>query len=155
MRLISACRLSRDTDTSTSIERQSEGNSKWAAANGHSIVTTTIDTDVSGAVSPFERPDLGQWFARKDEWDGIVVYKLDRISRSIVDFGILLEWCRDNGKTLIILDPMIDLSTHWGEAMGNILMVFAQLERKMIAARVADSRVKLRSNAWYSGTLAE
>jgi site-specific DNA recombinase len=151
VRLISACRLSRDTEVSTSIERQDEGNRRWANGNGHTVIATTEDTDVSGAISPFDRPDLGPWFGRKDEWDGIIVAKLDRISRSIVDFGNLIKWMQDNGKTLIVLDPMIDLSTPWGQAMANVLMTFAQLERQLIGLRVSDSRVKLRSNAWWPG----
>lgn len=151
MRIIAACRLSRDTDTSTAIERQSESIERWASAFDHTIVATTVDTDVSGAVSPFDRPDLGPWFKRSHEWDAIVVAKLDRISRSTVDFGNLLKWLQDNGKSIVVLDPNIDLTSIHGEAMATVIMAFAQLERKMIAQRVADSRVKLRSNAWYSG----
>lgn len=152
MRLLGAARLSNDTDASTSIERQRDAIEGYARAGGHTVVTITEDVDVSGAVSPFERPELGPYLNGKaDQWDGICVAKLDRLSRSIVDFGNLLAWCTKHGKVIIVLDPMIDLSTAWGQAMGNVLMTFAQLERQMIGMRVADSRRKSRSNGYWAG----
>jgi site-specific DNA recombinase len=152
MRVLGATRLSRDSDVSTSITRQREAVERYAREHGHNVVAITEDVDVSGAVSPFERPELGPYLnGHAGEWDILVCAKLDRISRSTLDFAGLLEWCRERAKILVCLDPNIDLSTPWGEAMANVLMSFAQLERRMIGARVADSRVKLRSLAWWSG----
>lgn len=147
-----AARLSNDTDASTSVERQIEACLAKSKSDGGTVVAITKDVDVSGAVSPFERPDLGPWLnGKSDQWNRLIVHKLDRISRSVVDFGILVAWCQSHGKTLVVLDPMIDLSTAWGQAMANVLMTFAQLERQMIGLRVADSRRKTRSNGHWAG----
>lgn len=152
MRLLGAARLSNDTDASTSIERQSEQIRAYATFGGHTVVEITEDVDVSGKVSPFDRPELGPWLnGKRDQWDALVVAKLDRISRSIIDFGNLLKWCQDNGKSIICLDPNIDFSTPNGRMFGNILMSFAEWEREMIGMRVADRRRSDRSKAWWTG----
>lgn len=87
-----------EADASTSIERQREAIGAWAAGNGHIVMAITEDVDVSGAASPFERPALGKYLnGHKDGWwDVLVAAKLDRISRSIRDFGGLVAWCRKN-----------------------------------------------------------
>jgi site-specific DNA recombinase len=64
MRLLGACRLSHDTDESTSIARQQEAIGYAAKARGDELVHVTVDTDVSGALSPFLRPELSPWLAR-------------------------------------------------------------------------------------------
>jgi site-specific DNA recombinase len=152
MRLLGAARLSNDTDASTSIERQSEQIRAYERFSGNTLVTITEDVDVSGKVSPFDRPELGPWLnGKRGQWDALVVAKLDRISRSIIDFGNLLKWCTDNGKSLICLDPNIDFSTPNGRMFGNILMSFAEWEREMIGMRVADRRRSDRSKAWWTG----
>src|SRR5713101_4195539 len=104
MRLLDVVRLSRDTDESTSPERQHESNRYMARARGDRIVASIEDLDVSGSVSPFERPKLGPWLtdpAKIEQWDGIVVAKIDRLTRSLYDFADLVRWCNTHSKTLI------------------------------------------------------
>ena len=82
----------------------------------------------------------------------IVVYRLDRFSRSIADFGRLWEILKEHGVEFISINETFDTSTPMGRAMLNIIMVFAQLERETTAERVRDNyyqRVKLGS--WPGG----
>ena len=82
----------------------------------------------------------------------IVVYRLDRFSRSIADFGRLWEILKGHGVEFVSLSETFDTSTPMGRAMLNIIMVFAQLERETTAQRVRDNyyqRVKL--GAWPGG----
>lgn len=102
MRLLDVVRLSRDTDESTSPERQHEANTYMARARGDRIVASVEDLDVSGSVSPFARPNLGPWItepAKVAQWDGIIVAKIDRLTRSLYDFADLVRWCNAHGKT--------------------------------------------------------
>ncbi|HEX4832203.1 MAG TPA: recombinase family protein, partial [Trebonia sp.] len=62
LRALAAYRLSRDTDESTSIERQRDQLGHWSAMTGIAIVADAEDTDVSGSVPVFDRPDLGRYF---------------------------------------------------------------------------------------------
>lgn len=155
-RILPYIRLSLVTDNTTSPERQYAKIAEYATFGGHDIVEVTeadYDLDVSGAVSPFDRPALSRWLAedRLGEWDIICVAKLDRISRSLFDFTSLLHWLEAHGKSLIILDPMLDLTTKEGRAMANVLMTFAEYEREVIGARVKDAYDKLRQSGKYTG----
>lgn len=77
--------------------------------------------------------------------------KLDRLSRSLIDFAGLVRWCKDNGKVLVCLEPRLDFSTPQGRAFANVLMSFAEYERELIGQRIADSRRKIRVNGWHPG----
>ena len=156
MRILPVIRLSLSTDNTTSPERQFESIERFAVYKSYELVEIRpedYDLDVSGAVSPFDRPGLGRWLKpdRLDQWDALVVAKLDRISRSLFDFTALVHWLEAHGKALIILDPELDLTTKEGRAMANVLMTFAEYEREVIGARVKDAYDKLVSEGKYTG----
>jgi len=69
----------------------------------------------------------------------VVVYKLDRISRSILDFSNLIEMFQKYNVEFISSTEKFDTSTPMGRAMLNICIVFAQLERETIQKRVEDN----------------
>jgi site-specific DNA recombinase len=157
-RVLGARRLSHDTDVSTSVERQGDSIDAWARSQSHSVVYMTDDTDVSGAVSPFDRADLGPWLCKPKlaQWDVLAVAKLDRISRSLIDFANLLTWCQDNGKTLVSVGEQLDFSTPTGQFIGKILILFAEWERETMRARRADASRKIAANAgWHGGHSTE
>ena len=74
----------------------------------------------------------------------LVVAKLDRLARSMIDYATLLERSKKQGWTLVVLDPNIDFSTPEGEVMGNMLMTFAQYERRMIGKRTKEGLAQKR-----------
>ena len=69
----------------------------------------------------------------------VVVYKLDRISRSIIDFANMMELFQRYNVEFISSTEKFDTSTPMGRAMLNICIVFAQLERETIQKRVTDA----------------
>lgn len=82
----------------------------------------------------------------------IIVYRIDRFSRSLLDFSNAWEIMKDHNVDFISVNEKFDTSTPIGKAMLFILMVFAQLERETIAERVADNyyaRTKLGN--WPGG----
>lgn len=68
----------------------------------------------------------------------VLVYKIDRISRNLVDFSIMFDTFKYNHITFISLNEQFDTSSAIGEAMLKIILVFAELERKMTSERVTD-----------------
>ena len=69
----------------------------------------------------------------------VVVYKLDRISRSILDFANMMELFQQYNVEFVFSTEKFDTSTPMGRAMLNICIVFAQLERETIQKRVTDA----------------
>ncbi len=73
------------------------------------------------------------------EADALVVAKLDRLSRSLLDFAGLMEDARKGGWSLVILDLGVDTTTPSGEMIANVMATFAQFERRLIGQRTKDA----------------
>jgi len=76
---------------------------------------------------------------RAGEAGGIVVAKLDRLSRSLVDFAGLLGDAQAKGYNVVALDLGVDLSTPSGEFLANVMASAAQWERRIIGQRTRDA----------------
>ena len=83
--------------------------------------------------------------------DTVIVYKLDRISRSILDFSNMMNIFQQHGVTFISYTEKFDTSTPMGMAMLNICIVFAQLERETIQLRVSDAYYSRSEKGFYMG----
>ena len=79
----------------------------------------------------------------------VIVYKLDRISRSIVDFAKLMELFKQYDVEFVSCTEKFDTSTPMGRAMLNICIVFAQLERESIQMRVQDAFYSRCAKGYY------
>src|SRR5207245_7778866 len=75
----------------------------------------------------------------------LVVAKMDRLSRSLLDFAQIMQEAQKQGWALIALDCPVDLTTPMGEALAAIIATFAQLERKMIGERTRDALTEKRA----------
>jgi len=69
----------------------------------------------------------------------LVVAKLDRLSRSLLDFAALMERGRKAKWALVALDIGVDTTTPSGEMMANVLAVFAQFERRLVGQRTREA----------------
>jgi DNA invertase Pin-like site-specific DNA recombinase len=69
----------------------------------------------------------------------LVVAKLDRLSRSLLDFAAVMERSRRKRWALVALDLGVDTTTPQGEMMANILATFAQFERRLIGQRTKEA----------------
>jgi site-specific DNA recombinase len=138
-------------DPATSPRRQHETIDKWADYKGHTVTLWAEDLDTSGAIPPLERPDLGKMLLDLDSYDAVIVTRLDRLCRSLYEFLAFYEWLKERGKSLIVLDPDIDMTTHWGRAVAHILMTFSELEREMIRDRVKGGYEDRQRLGRYSG----
>jgi DNA invertase Pin-like site-specific DNA recombinase len=77
--------------------------------------------------------------------DALVVAKLDRLSRSLIDFSTLMERARSAGWAIVLLDMDFDMTTPTGELMSNMLACFAQFERRIIGQRTKDGLAAKRA----------
>lgn len=90
----------------------------------------------------------------KGEADALVVAKLDRLTRSLVDFSMLLQWFEEAGKSLIALDFDLDTSTPTGELVAHIIIAVAQWERRAIGQRTKEALSAVRARGGQVGAVA-
>ncbi len=102
------------------------------------------------------RPALKQLLldAEAGKFDLIVVYKIDRLSRSLCDFAELNKMFDKWGVAFVSVTQEINTNTSTGRMMLNILMTFAQFEREMSAMRVKDKMSATRKKGkWVGGSV--
>jgi DNA invertase Pin-like site-specific DNA recombinase len=111
-----------------------------ATRRGWELVTVEQDAGASGKTID-GRPALGRALDAVDSGKAaaLVVAKLDRLSRSLLDFAGLMERGRKNGWALVALDLGVDTTTPAGEMIANVLASFAQYERRLIGQRTKDA----------------
>ena len=81
----------------------------------------------------------------------VIVYKIDRISRNLVDFSLMYDDFKYNRVTFISLNEQFDTSSAIGEAVLKIILVFAELERKLTSERVKDIMIGRAQNGLWNG----
>jgi DNA invertase Pin-like site-specific DNA recombinase len=82
---------------------------------------------------------------RKGNASVLVVSKLDRLSRSLLDFATLMDRARREGWQLVVLDLAIDTTVPSGALMANVMAAFAEYERQLIGARTSAALQQLKS----------
>lgn len=90
--------------------------------------------------------------AKERKFDVLICYRLDRVSRNVLDFSNILETLTSNNIEFVSIRDHFDTSTPMGRAMMYIASVFAQLERETIAERIKDNMYKLaETGRWLGG----
>ena len=81
----------------------------------------------------------------------LLVWKIDRISRNLLDFANMYQELKDLGVTFVSKNEQFDTSTAIGEAMLKIILIFAELERNMTSERVTATMINRASNGVWNG----
>jgi len=110
------------------------------------------DGGISGAT--LERPALKRLLADIDghKVDVVVVYKIDHLSRALMDFAKLVEVFDRNSVTFVSVTQSFNTTTSMGRLTLNILLSFAQFEREVIGERIRDKfAASRRKGIWMGG----
>jgi DNA invertase Pin-like site-specific DNA recombinase len=100
-----------------------------------------------------ERPALKRLLADIEDGliDVVVVYKIDRLSRSLMDFSKLVEVFDRNNVTFVSITQSFNTTTSMGRLTLNILLSFAQFEREVIGERIRDKFAASRKKGMWMG----
>jgi DNA invertase Pin-like site-specific DNA recombinase len=123
------------------------------ASRGAEVVSVYSDPGVSGSVAPEDRPGLSAALDAVSSGRAgvLMVSKLDRLSRSLLDFAVLMERSRREGWALVTLDLGVDTSSPQGELMANVFATFAQFERRLIGQRTKDALAVKKAQGYRLG----
>jgi site-specific DNA recombinase len=139
----------------SSIDNQREAAEAFIASQRHEGWTAVPARYDDGGFSggTMERPAIKQLLADVDAGliDTIVVYKLDRLSRSLVDFGRIHEFLEKRGVALVSVTESINTKSPHGRMMVNVLLSFAQYERELIGERTHDKLAAARRRGKFVG----
>jgi site-specific DNA recombinase len=126
---------------------------KSQAHEGWSLVPDRFDDGgLSGA--SLDRPALQDLLdkVRTKAIDIIVVYKVDRLTRSLADFAKLVELFDEHGVSFVSVTQSFNTTSSMGRLTLNVLLSFAQFEREVIAERVRDKiAASKRRGLWVGG----
>lgn len=106
--------------------------------------------------SGLERPALARLMhsIEAGEVDTVVVYKIDRLTRSLMDFVRLIELFDARNISLVSVSQAFDTADSMGRMILNVLLTFSQFERELIAERVRDSiRTRKRHGKIHGGVV--
>jgi site-specific DNA recombinase len=123
----------------TGIQTQDQRSADWARQEGHVIVHVTRDRNISGAIPPWERPELGPWLTdpvKVVQYDGIVAYDVSRLSREYFDLAWLRKWAEQNRKKLYVIKERLHWPDNRDRTLWGVAAERAYEERQEIIERV-------------------
>ncbi|MTH96391.1 recombinase family protein [Roseibium sp. RKSG952] len=138
-----------------SLDAQREACEAYIASQKSEGWVATRDRYDDGGFSGgnLDRPGLKQLIADVEDGlvDVIVVYKIDRLSRALMDFSKLVEVFDRNGVTFVSVTQSFNTTTSMGRLTLNILLSFAQFEREVIGERIRDKVAASRKRGIWMG----
>jgi len=137
------------TQDQQTLALQRDAMAAYAQQRGWSIVATI--TEVGSGVRERRQRDQLMRAARRREIDAIVVWRLDRWGRSVVDLVNTLHELHALGVGFISLHEALDFTTPTGRAMASLLAIFAQFEREILRERVKAGIAQARRHGKRHG----
>lgn len=101
-----------------------------------------------------DRPKFQEMMSqiRAGKFTHLLVWKIDRVSRNLLDFSMMYKELKELGVTFVSKTEQFDTGTAMGEAMLKIILVFAELERNMTSERVTHTMIAMaQSGRWNGG----
>src|SRR5688572_26183761 len=141
-----------------SLDAQRDASHAYIRSQAHAgwtLVRTHYD-DGGYSGGSTDRPALQRLLAdvRAGKVDIIVVYKVDRLTRSLADFAKLVELFDAHGVSFVSVTQQFNTTTSMGRLTLNVLLSFAKFEREVIGVRIRDNiAASTRNGLWMAGTV--
>jgi site-specific DNA recombinase len=144
--------LDKDFNSLDNQREAAEAYVKSQRAEGWEILADRYD-DGGFSGGNLERPALKRLLAdiEAGKVDRVVVYKIDRLSRSLLDFARLADFLQEHNASIVSVTQQFDTSSSMGRLTLNMLLSFAQFEREMIADRTRDKMSAARRRGKWTG----
>lgn len=142
----------KQAEDGVSLSAQRRALEAYASAHGLEIAKIYEEAE-SGGKAATDRPELDAAIRElaSGRADGLMVAKLDRLSRSVQDGARLIEMFRRHDWRLIVLDLNIDTKSPTGELMANVHLSVSQWERRMIGERTKAGLAEVKAQGGRIG----
>ena len=152
MRVAGYVRVSSEQQTENySIPEQKDAIEKYCKMRNWQLIKIYVDGGFTGANT--DRPSLTELMSVAENYDIVLVHKIDRFSRSQKDMLNMIDDLQKKGCQFVSIWENFDTSTPLGMAMLGILSAFAQLEREQIKERMALGRKgRAKKGLWRAGS---
>ncbi len=139
------------TDKGQDVGMQLRELEAYAKARGWTVRGKFVDEGISG--SQIKRPELDRLLTacRRRQVDVVLVWRLDRLGRSLKHLIIVLDELRTLGVSFVSLHEQIDCTTATGQLMIHLLAAFAEFERSLIRERVKAGLANARAKGRHLG----
>jgi len=138
-----------------SLDAQREAAEAFIASQRHEGWTVVPQRYDDGGFSggTMDRPALERLLqdVENHRVDCVVVYKVDRLSRSLLDFAKIIEVFDRNGVSFVSVTQQFNTSTSMGRLILNVLLSFAQFEREIIGERIRDKVAAAKRKGKFTG----
>ncbi len=138
-----------------SLDAQREAGEAYIASQRHEGWTILPQRYDDGGFSGgnMDRPALSRLLedVENRRIDCVVVYKVDRLSRSLLDFARIVETFERNGVSFVSVTQQFNTSTSMGRLILNVLLSFAQFEREIIGERIRDKVAAAKRKGKFTG----
>lgn len=150
MKIFGYARVSTDKQD-TSASAQQEKIKAWALLNDHELIGVEVDIDeFSGDL---KRPGIQRVLemVRGKKIDGVIITKLDRLTRSVSDTSDLMALFRKTGVQIIDISQALDFATATGRLVVGMRALIAQYEREITGERTSDCLQNLKTQGLPAG----
>ena len=151
--VIGYCRVSTGQQGESGLGLDAQASVIRAEAERREWGEIPLFVDVASGKTTRRRPKLSAALAELAAGRArvLVVSKLDRLSRSLLDFAALMATAQREGWSIVALDIGVDTSTVNGELVANIIMALAQWERRIIGQRTKDALAEVKGRGTKLG----
>jgi site-specific DNA recombinase len=155
MKVVGYIRVSTEEQASEGVSLDAQRSKLAAYASLYELDLVAVEVDAGVSAKTLVRPGLAAAFGRLDRGDveGLIVAKLDRLSRSVADWnGLIDRYFGDRaGRKLFSVGDSVDTRTASGRMVLNMLMTIAQWEREVIVERTRDAMAHKRARSEWLG----
>jgi DNA invertase Pin-like site-specific DNA recombinase len=153
MRVVGYVRVSTDEQANSGAGLEAQRRAIVAECERRGWHLVQVIEDAGFSAKSMKRPGVQKALSvlKTGDANALVVGKLDRLSRSMLDFTGVMAKAQKEGWALVALDCAVDTTTPSGEAMANMLATFAQFERRLISQRTKDALAVMKARGEHLG----
>jgi len=121
----------------------------------HDLEAVEVIRDEGCSAGSLQRPGMDhlRGLVQAGEVGGVVIWRLDRLSRSVVDYGALIGELESAGVALMSVSDKLDTGSASGRLIVNIMLSVSQWEREATAERTSDALAEIRAQGFHVGRL--